>query len=218
MSTGDTRTRAVLVHGIRDDSTSFAGVIDELSELDVVAYDRRGWGPDEQERPTELAVHVRDLIERLEGRPSVVIGHSWGGNVALAAATERPDLVTAVGVYETAMFWMDGWPAGHRALVDATMEKVGDRPDGTPRQNQHRALFCIEAGMTRHPTFDLDRPRPPCTVAYGTASSEFFQAGMRRAAEVLDAPTVVLEGAGHMVHREDPRAFAGFVRTVVASA
>ena len=210
--------RVVLVHGIRDDARSFDEARRHLTDLDVVAYHRRGWAPGSIERPTELAAHVEDLVTLLGERPSVVIGHSWGGNVALAAATERPDLVTAVGVYETAMFWMEGWPEGHRDLVDGTMDKVGARPDGTPRQVQHRALFVIEAGMTRYPTFELDRPRPPCTVAHGSASGEFFRAGMRRAAELLGAELVVIEGAGHMAHREDPEGFARFVRTVVATA
>jgi pimeloyl-ACP methyl ester carboxylesterase len=41
---------------------------------------------------------------------------------------------------------------------------------------------------------------------------------MRRAAELLGAELVVIEGAGHMAHREDPEGFARFVRTVVATA
>jgi pimeloyl-ACP methyl ester carboxylesterase len=50
----------------------------------------------------------------------VVFGHSFGGNVALALAARRPDLVSAVVVYETPLSWLDWWPgnsAGAAAMA-----------------------------------------------------------------------------------------------------
>ena len=39
------------------------------------------------------------------GRPVSLFGHSFGGNVALALADLRPELVSAVAVYESPMSW-----------------------------------------------------------------------------------------------------------------
>ena len=57
-----------------------------------------------------MDAQVADLVDVLAGRPAVVFGHSYGGNVALAAADRHPDLVRAVGVYETPLSWLDWWP------------------------------------------------------------------------------------------------------------
>ena len=50
----------------------------------------------------------------IDGRPAVVFGHSFGGDIALAAAERHPQLVRAVGTYEAPMSWEPWWPDGHR--------------------------------------------------------------------------------------------------------
>src|SRR6185437_10668430 len=74
----------VLVHGVLDTCLSFDGVVDALApDFTVVTYDRRG----------------------------TVVGHSYGGTVAMLAAVRRPDLVAALGVFEPSMQWLDWWPS-----------------------------------------------------------------------------------------------------------
>ena len=47
----------------------------------------------------------------LDGRSAAVFGHSFGGDIALAAAQRHPDLVRAVGAYEPPMPWEPWWPS-----------------------------------------------------------------------------------------------------------
>ena len=74
----------VLVHGVLDQSTSFAATVGRLADLRVVTYDRRGWGSSLDARPPapSLAAHADDLLAILAGRPATVVGHSIGANVA----------------------------------------------------------------------------------------------------------------------------------------
>ena len=74
---------------------------------------------------------MEDLVGVLGGRTAVVFGHSYGGNIALALATRRPDLVSAVAVYETPLSWLDWWP-GSTAGADALATR-GDPADAAER-------------------------------------------------------------------------------------
>jgi pimeloyl-ACP methyl ester carboxylesterase len=107
----------VLVHGSLDRS---AGLLKLSRRLDdrfrVVRYDRRGYGRSvEHPGPYDMAGNVDDLvsiIEDCEGGPAAVVGHSYGGNVALAATQRRPDLVATVAVYESPQSWEPWWSGG----------------------------------------------------------------------------------------------------------
>ena len=77
--------RVVMVHGAMDRATSFGRVGLRLRDAEVVTYDRRGYAGSWPLGPTpDFAHQVHDLVEVLDGRPAVVVGHSYGGNVVLA--------------------------------------------------------------------------------------------------------------------------------------
>jgi pimeloyl-ACP methyl ester carboxylesterase len=78
----------VLIHGSMDRS---AGLLKLSRRLDgahrVLRYDRRGYGRSTPHPgPFGMADQVADLVALLDGRPAVLFGHSYGGNVALALA------------------------------------------------------------------------------------------------------------------------------------
>ena len=113
----------VLIHGSMDRS---AGLLRLSRRLDdsfrVLRYDRRGYGRSASTDPSDrfdMATHVADLASLLDGRRAVLVGHSYGGNVAMAAAARSPELVAAVAVYETPLSWESWWP-GTTAGASAT--------------------------------------------------------------------------------------------------
>src|SRR5215510_8332553 len=91
----------VFVHGSLVRAASFSKVVRCLRDLRTVVYDRRGYaGSIDVGPPFTVSVQVDDLLFVMQERPAVVVGHSYGGNIALAAARARPDLVRAVVVFE----------------------------------------------------------------------------------------------------------------------
>src|SRR5262249_34294075 len=107
-------------------------------ECRVVTYDRRGYGDSASLLPaTSPADHAHDLLGILDGQRAVVVGHSYGGNVALHAATLSPELFAARGIWVTSMCWPPGWPAEHVAEVRALAETPDPRQLG---ESMARAL------------------------------------------------------------------------------
>jgi pimeloyl-ACP methyl ester carboxylesterase len=229
--------RVVLVHGAMDRATSFAKVARRLADLEVVRYDRRGYGDSTGHGVCRTVdEHVADLLAVLDGRPAVVVGHSMGGTIALAAAEDHPELVAAVVAYEAPRPWVDWWPgdsAGGRATrVDDPAEAaerflrrmVGDeRWERLPRRTreQRRAegealladLRSIRAGPAHHD----ERVTVPVIAAHGGASvGHHARTAEELAARVPHGELVVVPGAGHGVHLTHPDALADLARRALA--
>lgn len=102
----------VLIHGAMDRSASMLKLSRRLDErYRVLRYDRRGYGHSVRHSgPFDVASQVADLVGLLAGRRAVLVGHSFGGNVALAAAATHGDLVDGVVVYESPLPWEPFWP------------------------------------------------------------------------------------------------------------
>src|SRR5687768_10932247 len=91
----------VLIHGSMDRS---AGMLRLSRRLDdsfrVLRYDRRGYGRsaaiDGGWEGFDIGAQVDDLVSLLGGRRALLMGHSYGGNVAMATAARHPDLVAAL--------------------------------------------------------------------------------------------------------------------------
>lgn len=90
--TGSTPPAVVALHGWFRTGTDFARVV---ADLDAVAVQLPGFGvaaePDTAWGTPEYADHVIAALE--ETGPVVLVGHSFGGRVAVRIAAKRPDLV-----------------------------------------------------------------------------------------------------------------------------
>jgi pimeloyl-ACP methyl ester carboxylesterase len=210
--------RVVLVHGAHDSARSFEPVADLLSDLDVVTYTRRGWGLDEDLAPVALATHVDDLLDVLDEQPATVVGHSWGGNVAMGAAIRRPDLVRSLGVFETAVLWLPGWPEEHAGHLRRAIGRVEAKLDESPERRAHRMMFLNEANGSLTKQIDPSEVRVRALVGVGGASMQSFIGGMRILADRWDTDVFEIPDATHMAHREHPEEFAEFVRLTVSRA
>jgi pimeloyl-ACP methyl ester carboxylesterase len=84
----------VLLHGQPGTAADWTAVAPRLApDFTVVAVDRPGWGRTGGPAGgfATNAAAVLDLLDRLGHRRAVVVGHSWGGGVALALAQAAPE-------------------------------------------------------------------------------------------------------------------------------
>lgn len=91
----------LLLHGMACDRTQMDGQLAHLADrYRCVSLDLRGHGdsdaPATGYRTDDLVDDIVHVMGALDLAPSVVIGHSRGGSLALALASTHPDLVRAI--------------------------------------------------------------------------------------------------------------------------
>ena len=117
----------VLIHGSLDRSAGMLRVSRQIQKAaQVIRFDRRGYAQNNiHQGPFTVAGNVDDVIAILNGREAILIGHSFGGNIALATAAALGEQIRAVSTYETPLSWFDWWPtstAGANSLTVPTSE------------------------------------------------------------------------------------------------
>jgi pimeloyl-ACP methyl ester carboxylesterase len=112
----------VCLHSNASSSSQWRGLMERLSpKFHVLAADGYGAGKSPL-WPADRPIWLRDEVALLEpvfakaGEPFALVGHSYGGAVALIAAVERPSRVRALVLYEPTLF----------ALVDAERHPPND--------------------------------------------------------------------------------------------
>ena len=229
-----------LIHGTMDRSAGLLKLSRRLHDrFRVLRYDRRGYGRSApHDGPFGMDHQVEDLVTLLDGRPAVVFGHSYGGDVALVAADRRPHLVRAVGVYEVPLPWLDWWPAsaaGAQALQDGgspadagelfVRRLIGDErwsrlPAGTraARRREGAAMVAELDDLGGDPPWRPERISVPAVAMCGSAGQPHHTRSTRHIASVLDCPLVVIEGARHFGPNSHPDAVAAVLADLVNRA
>jgi pimeloyl-ACP methyl ester carboxylesterase len=102
----------ILIHGasgnLRD--WTFSLIPQLTSRFRVIAFDRPGLGwsdplPSGADSPSDQAAHLRHAAEQLGVHHPIVLGHSYGGAVALAWALDAPETRALVLVAAASMPW-----------------------------------------------------------------------------------------------------------------
>ncbi|HYA11116.1 MAG TPA: alpha/beta hydrolase [Thermoplasmata archaeon] len=235
-----------LVHGGWDDHGTWDRVVAGLSvALQVLTYDRRehgaSSGPPRAHPVRDDASDLAALLEETGHFPTHVVGHSYGGAVALRLAVDRPELVRSVTVHEVPFVGLlrSGAAASER-LQRARELALGPTPEAGARD--YLALFAsaeeqwatLDAASRRAlgaaaPTWakemaDPDALRPASEELEAIAVPVLATSGSRSppfAAEIEEALVTALPNAtaarlrdvGHYVQRTDPDLFVGVLGT-----
>ncbi|MEZ5145137.1 MAG: alpha/beta hydrolase [Acidimicrobiales bacterium] len=234
----------VLLHGFPGGADDWRGVAGRLAEAGarVLVPDLLGFGA--SPRPTDFdglwaaaqADALAAVLDRMGVRDATVVGHDYGGPVAITLTDRRPDLVGALVVADTNAFGdtpitlplslvlvpVVGWVA-ERALFSALSLKVlAGRFSVAPGTRLHvndggeattiRILF---AGVLRDlaalygPIEEVASTiTVPTLVVWGAGDPLFPIEQGRRTAELLHARFEVLDGVGHLPPAEAPDALA----------
>lgn len=226
----------VLVHGSPDRRGAFRRARRHLPDLRVVTYDRRGYGESASlVPPVTLDDHARDLLTVLDGRRATVVGHSFGANVAMLAATMAPSQFAALGAFEPSMCWLPGWDTAHTEDVrkmatvadpGAMGEQMGrtflgprwetlDEADQALWRREGVALSLDMSFILDDAPYDLTKVGAPAVVGIGAETVGPHLSGGHMLARALGVEAVMIEGASHLAHLQAPEAWAAFVRRAI---
>lgn len=193
----------------------------------VLRYDRRGYARSwPHPGPFGVPAQVEDLVGLLGDERVVLVGHSFGGNVAIATAMALPrEQVVGVSVYETPLSWMPWWPrntAGGRSVAAASEDAaeafmrrlVGDRgwealPERTreQRRREGQALQGELSWLREHEPWSVSGIDFPLLCGSGTRGSAHHTRGMSWLASESGGNHVVIDGAGHGAHNSHATEF-----------
>lgn len=239
----DTGARpVVIVHGSMDRSAAFRRVTDHLTDRTVLGYDRRGWGESRSLGGADVdhQVHVDDLGAILaELQAPIVLGHSYGALVAMAAAAADPSRVAGIVAVEPPVRWLPWWPADdpwERTVRSAAAEGGPEQATRAllaellgPASRLHLARAqpsdlaadgAVLLSEMTDPTVDLPRFDPltfpvPTVVVAGSRSATHHRDVARRLAELLPHGRFAeIPGAGHASHVSHPQELAQLVREI----
>ena len=188
-------------------------ISDELDGWRSVSYQQRGLAPSATAGPYSVERHVDDAVAVLDTvrvGPVVVVGHSWGGHLALHLALQRPDLVTGLVAVDPLGAVGDGGVAemgqnlGLRLLPGAAIEygEVAARlagPDPTDA-DMLASLSLLWPGYfayppTAPPIPSFMRASPVPYVATFASVAEHLAAGFAEKLRVLAVPAIFVLGA-----------------------
>jgi pimeloyl-ACP methyl ester carboxylesterase len=219
-----------------------------LSDLHIVAYDRRGYQGSREAGVVGLRGHIADLVDlgtevRTRGATTIAaVGHSVGGDVVIGAALAEPPLFDSVGAFEPPMPWLgfrrtrpgDDRPRWSPLAEDPAeeVERFFSRmvspsawhrlPDEgrAGRRADGPALVADLRSLRGDPPFEvMDLAVPALFGRGGPASEPHHRDGVAwLGAHVPGAAAYEIEGAQHGAHLSHPDHFAAFVRAVLARA
>lgn len=230
----------VLIHGIPGAAASWTGVARRLAaDCDVVVADLLGFGGSPRPQDLMAQAQASALLSALREAGiarAVIVGHDFGGPIALEILRRAPETVTGVALIAANLFpdtpvpfplstvrapIIGGLMARamfSRVALRAMVRVYGGTQLGDSasvrtiftRSLQHLAELYAEYPST------LRSIAVPAAVLWGTRDPFFPVSQARRtAALIAGAELVLLEGAGHFLPEQRPDEVADAIRAVI---
>jgi proline iminopeptidase len=225
---------ALLLHGGPGiGAEHLVGLVEELDGLiNGVLPQQRGLGPSTLEGPRDIETHVADAIAVLDdlGWDRVwLIGHAWGGHLAMHIAVAHPERVTGLILLETLGAVPDGGSAElvtnmvarltpeERAELDALVARQGAGDDDPNLMGQlYMTLWpsysYIHGNVLPFESLRLEIPldREPTTL--DSVAAHFAAGTLERGLPGLDLPALLIHGAGDPLPMSAATATAELIR------
>ncbi len=216
---GDGPVSVIGLHGWARSREDLAG---SLAGLDALAVDLPGFGlspePPAAWDTDDYAAQVAELIGGLS-RPQVLLGHSFGGRVAVKLAARSPELVSGLvltgvpllrrqpaGPRPALPFRMARWGRRHGLISEAAMETFRQRYGS---EDYRRATGSMRSVLVRvvNESYEHDLTCITCPVELVWGSNDTvvpLQVARDACALIGDARLQVIEGSGHMTPLSAP--------------
>ena len=209
---GASPPRVLALHGWRRDRSDFREV---LEGLDGVAVDLPGFGasppPPSAWGGAEYARALEPVVAEM-GAPVVVVGHSFGGRVAVHLAPAWPDRIAGVVLAGVPLLRVTTPPRPSLSFrLAKTLNRIGllsDEKMEERRRQAGSADYRASTGVMRdvfvrlvHETYEeqLKQIAAPVELVWGDDDTAAPLVIAERAAALLAHPsTTILPGAGHL--------------------
>lgn len=228
---GDTRPPVVLVHGLGKAAESLEAVGDALDRRGLAAYapDLPGFGESSKHKPPK-PLSIRGLADALDAwmdaagiQKAVLVGNSLGTQIVADLAARRPERCLGLVLLGPTVD-----PAARSILAQVwrwLINKPRDRSAAGPgmitaywRAGLGRIVRTFQYALRDRIEDKLPRIACPAVVIAGSADPISPLPWARRVCQLLqDCRLVVLEGAAHSMHGNQPEEVAEAIARFVES-
>lgn len=226
----------LFLHGWQDDLHTFDAIAETLkNKWRIISVDLPGFGMSEMPKfAWDLAAYaefVKDFVEKLSITPDILVGHSFGGRIAIKAVatkllySRKLILLASAGISKT------NTP---RNLFFAAIAKMGKLITLIPpfyfwRNQLRRKLYAwtgsdyLQSGpllqgiflniIKEDVRFIAAQINIPTLLVWGKQDTETPISDGKRLAEIIpDATLEIIPGAGHFIHRQYPARVAELIQ------
>ena len=203
---------ALLLHGGPSMSDYLDSLVAELAGVVTTArYQQRGLAPSVVEGPLDVEAHVADAVAVLDALGwdrAWLIGHSWGGHLAMHVAAAHPERVQGLAVLDALGAVGDGGTAmlgpnltaklsyEARARVDE-LDAKGDRGEASEAEHreQMQLLWPYYFGdPSSAPPMPSFRFHPQGAVTWESINEHFERRTLERGLPAFTGPVLVVHG------------------------
>jgi len=230
----------VLLHGWGTSSQSLAPLSGALATtFRVLAVDLPGFGwsqpPPSAWGTQEYAGHILRLMQETGIDRAALVGHSFGGRIAIALAAAEPRRVSRLALVASAgvrpprgagyylrvataklvkgVFSLPGWGATGQRLIAKWFARVGSRDYRTAGAMRPTLVKVVNEDLTPL----LPAIQAPTLILWGDQEQEVPRSAMETmAARIPRSRLVVFAGAGHFPFRDAPEEFGRALREFLA--
>lgn len=191
---------ALVLHGGPGVSDYTAGLAAELADsFTLYRYQQRGVPPSATEGPNAVEDHVADAIavmDAVEIERVWLVGHSWGGHLAMHIAVAHPERVLGIVAVDTLGALADGGMADFRQEMDRRfLDTYGRESDDSTELYEFWPLYFSDRGQAP-PMPPIDhRPLPDTRASW---EAHFAHGTLEHALPQLEVAAVFVHG------RDDP--------------
>lgn len=228
----------LMIHGWGDSARTFSALVDELKDsYQIVALDLPGFGatqaPEELWGTKDFAAFVAAFIKKLDLKTYAVLGHSFGGAIAMELAAQKPAfkklvLLASAGVRNKKSVKTTALKAAAKAAKPALLVLPKEQRNKLKRRvygsigSDALLLPHMETVYRRIITEDL-RPlasniKLPSLLIYGSKDKETPAAdGLALHKLIKDSDFQIIE-AGHFPHQTETSQTARLIRDFLEMA
>lgn len=226
----------LFLHGWQDDLHTFDAVTEMLkNKWRIIRLDLPGFGMSEAPKSAwslgEYAEFVKNFAVKLNIAPDILVGHSFGGRIAIKAVgvkmlfPRKVILIASAGIAKTST---------PRNIFFAAIAKIGKIITLVPpfyfwREQFRKKLYTwtgsdyLEAGPLMQEIFlkiireDIgvaaQQIAIPALLIWGQQDTETPLSDAKRLMELIQGSKLeIIPGAGHFIHRQYPDRIAGLIR------
>lgn len=227
----------IFLHGWRSGKEVWARVLSYLSisNCQLISMDLPGFGGSEMPKKNftigDYAETLADFITKLELKNVTLVGHSFGGRVAIKLAAKNPKLISKLILVDSAGFVMEGSrknlmvataklvkpifkPWFMQGLRKKIYQSIGAEDYLATPELQKTFMNVVNEDLTE----DMKKVDCPTLVIFGEKDTDTpVEFGKRMHSIIHNSKFLILKNAGHFSFIDQPEEFIKILNTFINS-